>query len=184
MLKSALFVAIPALGLGIALAQSSPTQWRSLASAIGGVAGVSRQDALPASSAHSTRRDLSAAGTAAIDANGNGQFETIMDVGGRSYPVLVDTGATLVALTYDDAASIGLHPRDADFHYTVTTANGVARAAVATVPSIRVGNVEADNVPVVIAMPGTLTGRSLLGMSFLSKLSGFQVQSNRLILRQ
>ena len=65
-----------------------------------------------------------------------------MLVPGRQLPVLIDTGATFVALTYEDAASIGIHPVDADFKYTSHTANGAARVArLAVLPSIRVGNV-------------------------------------------
>ncbi len=119
-----------------------------------------------------------------MDADGRGQFETTMLVAGRQLPVLIDTGATFVALTYEDAASVGIHPADAEFKYQVHTANGTGRVAATILPSVRVGNVEARNVKALVSAPGTLTGQSLLGMSFLKQLSGFEIQAGRLVLRQ
>ena len=91
---------------------------------------------------------------------------------------------TYVSLTFDDAASIGVHPVDSEFKYASRTANGVARLASAMIPEIRVGNVSAHNVMALVSQPGALTGQSLLGMSFLRKLSGFEIQSGRLVLKQ
>ena len=122
--------------------------------------------------------------TAAIEVNSHGQYETSMTIAGRELPALVDTGAFSVFLSYDAASSIGIHPSESDYKYVIQTANGTTRAAPATLASIRVGNVEARNVPAVVSMPGALTTKNLLGMTFLNRLSGFEIQSGRLILRQ
>ena len=123
-------------------------------------------------------------GTVAIDLNSHGQYETSMVIAGRELPALIDTGAFSVFLSYDAASSIGIHPSTSDYKYAIQTANGMTRAAPATLASIRVGNVEAHNVPAVVSMPGALVTKNLLGMTFLNRLSGFQIQSGRLVLRQ
>ena len=120
----------------------------------------------------------------AIDSDRSGQFATTMLVSGRQVPVLVDTGATYVTLTAEDAATLGLHPADSAFRYAFQTANGTARAAPVLLPEIRVGNVSVRDVQAFVSQPGALTGQSLLGMSFLRKLSGFEIQRGQLVLKQ
>jgi aspartyl protease family protein len=184
-LRPALAVALPAFGLAWCLSQMD-LQQRS------GYVAALRAAALRQMPANAAPLPVPAARTAqelgtdsfAIDADASGQYRTTMLVAGRHLPALIDTGATFVALTYEDAASIGIHPVDADFKYQVQTANGTSRVAAATLSSVRVGNVEARNVQALVSPPGSLTGHSLLGMSFLKQLSGFEIQSGRLVLRQ
>lgn len=65
-----------------------------------------------------------------IAANGGGQFLTDVEINGaRIRQMVVDTGATLVELSYEDAASAGFHPFPSEFKYQVQTANGVAHVA-------------------------------------------------------
>lgn len=120
----------------------------------------------------------------AIDPDRAGQFQTTMEIAGRSFPAMVDTGASAVSLSFEDAASLGYHPVATDFRWRMTTANGETKAAPVTIPLIRVGNVEARNVQAVISQPGALTTPNLLGMTFLRKLSGYQVDAGRMVLKQ
>ena len=57
-----------------------------------------------------------------------GQYRASVEIDGERLPALVDTGASFVALSAEDADRIGLRPRPADFRYTVSTANGPARS--------------------------------------------------------
>ncbi|MGJ0392665.1 MAG: retropepsin-like aspartic protease family protein [Methylocystis sp.] len=119
-----------------------------------------------------------------IQADSLGQFSTDVEVNGaRIHGMLVDTGATLVALSYEDAAAAGLFPAPADYKYQVNTANGVAHVARVKLNDVRIGNIAVHGVDAVVGERGALSG-SLLGMAFLSKLSRFSVESGALVLKQ
>ena len=111
-----------------------------------------------------------------------GQYQTTVEFEGTTIPMLVDTGATLISLTYDDAAKIGHAPAPADFTLPVQTANGMAKAASLTLREVRLGTLMVTNVSALV--PRDIKGESLLGMSFLKKLGGFEVASGNLVLRQ
>ena len=184
MIRPALAVALPAFGLAWFLAQ---TDVHRRAEASGFLrAATSGQGVKPIASvspATVRAQNVLAPETYAVEADAGGQYETTMLVGGRELPALIDTGATFITLRYEDAASIGIHPVGADFKYQVQTANGASRVAATTLASVRVGNVEAHNVPALVSPPGLLTGRSLLGMSFLKRLEGWEVHGDHVILR-
>lgn len=97
--------------------------------------------------------------------------------------MLIDTGATYVALSYDDAASLGVYPGPEDYKYESRTANGVAHVASVTLREVRLGDIVVDNVQAVVAERGALDV-SLLGMSFLSRLSRVEATENALALRR
>ena len=59
----------------------------------------------------------------------NGHFVVTAQINGRSVKVLVDTGASAVALSYENAQDLGLHPSSLTFDVPVVTANGVTKAA-------------------------------------------------------
>lgn len=87
---------------------------------------------------------------------------------------LIDTGATLVGLSPDDAKKAGINAGDLKFNQTVHTANGTARAAAATLRQIRIDEFEADDVPAVVIEN---LKQSVLGMSFLKRLKRFEMQN-------
>lgn len=119
-----------------------------------------------------------------IPANRMGQFSADVEVNGaRLRGMMVDTGATLVALSYEDAAAAGLFPAPSDYRYQVNTANGVAHVAQVRLNDIRIGNIVVHDVAAFVGERGALSG-SLLGMTFLSRLSRFSVESGALILKQ
>lgn len=119
-----------------------------------------------------------------ISADRVGQYSADVEVNGARLPrMMVDTGATLVALSYEDAASAGLFPAPADYKYMVNTANGVAHVARVRLNDVRLGNIVVHDVDAVVGERGALSG-SLLGMTFLSKLSKFSVESGTLVLKQ
>ncbi len=95
-----------------------------------------------------------------------GHFITSADINGSSVTVLVDTGATAVALSYEDASSIGLRPGSLDYDVPVSTANGIANAARVKIDQISIDGVEVEDVEGLVLPEGALQG-TLLGMSFL-----------------
>jgi aspartyl protease family protein len=112
-----------------------------------------------------------------------GHFRATAQINGSDVRVLIDTGATVVALSYEDAEDIGLRPRNLDFNVPVSTANGVAQAAVVVLDSVEVDGVEVEGVAGLVLPEGALKG-TLLGMSFLSRLSGFKVEDGVLHLKE
>lgn len=115
------------------------------------------------------------------DAGGN--YLTDIDIDGRTIHVVVDTGATYLSLTSEDADALGINLAPADFHYRTMTANGIGTAAKVHLNTIRIANIEIDNVDAFVMQPGAL-GRSLLGMSALSRLGSVHIADGRLVLQR
>lgn len=105
--------------------------------------------------------------------------EAVID--GRAVRVLVDTGASVVALTREDARRLGLKLTSEDFRSTVNTASGPGRAARVTLDSVSVAGARVDRVEAMVVEKGL--GQSLLGMSYLGRLSGFEATPASLTLR-
>jgi aspartyl protease family protein len=118
-----------------------------------------------------------------IEAERNGHFSAEADINGRSIPVMIDTGATMVVLSYEDAERAGLFLTDKDFTRAVSTANGTARVAPVTLDRVSIGNITVRDVPAAVAESGRLR-TSLLGMTFLSRLSRFDMRAGRLVLQE
>lgn len=120
---------------------------------------------------------------ARVEADRRGHFIARARLNGRSMDVLVDTGATRVAMNESTARRIGIRLKPQDFKYRVRTANGVTSAAAATVDEIRIGRIVVRDVPASISRDEALSV-VLLGMSFLQKLKKYQVESGTLVLSQ
>jgi len=112
----------------------------------------------------------------------DGHFRSNAMINGRSIPVMVDTGASTVALSFEDARQAGIRLSDLDFTIPVNTANGIVQAAPVVIRRISLGGISVEDVKGMVLPQGALSG-SLLGMSFLSRLSGYEVRQNTLILR-
>lgn len=123
------------------------------------------------------------AGDVELKAGPSGHFETEVEVNGSSIDVMVDTGATLVALTYEDAERAGIYLKSADFTHEVKTANGTAKVAPVEISSISIGDITVRNIRAAVTERGKLH-KTLLGMSFLSRLSRVEMRSNALVLHE
>ncbi len=121
-------------------------------------------------------------GQVSIGLSTNGHFQASTLVNGTHVMFLVDTGASSVALTAFDAKRLGFRIEDLTFNIPVSTANGMAYAAPVTIDEIKIGDIVIYNVPATVMGEGLSS--SLLGMSYLSRLSSFTVDQDRLILRQ
>jgi len=102
--------------------------------------------------------------------------------GARATPMLVDTGASALVLTEDDARRAGIKVEDLSFSVPVQTANGPSLTAAATVQMVAVGPIVERNVRALVARPGALT-TSLLGHTFLDRLESYEVRGGRMVLR-
>lgn len=112
-----------------------------------------------------------------------GNYLTDIDIDGQTIHVVVDTGASYLSLSSEDADALGINLAPADFRFRFSTANGVAAAAKVHVNTIRLGNIEIDDVDAFVSQPGALK-RSLLGMNVLSRLGGIHISDGRLILQR
>jgi aspartyl protease family protein len=111
----------------------------------------------------------------------DGHFYVDADVNGARIRFLVDTGATYVALSPDDARSAGLRIFDSDYTARSSTANGVTRVAPVTLRQVELDQLQLFDVrAVVMEKPMPV---SLLGMSFLSRLQGYETRNDELVLR-
>jgi aspartyl protease family protein len=121
-------------------------------------------------------------GQASIVKSPDGHFWADAQVnGGHPVHFLVDTGATAVALTANDARSLGIDPTALDYRYTVTTANGPARAAAVKLSDISVDHAQVEDVQAFVIDQGLQT--SLLGMTYLGRLSKFEATPDTLVLK-
>jgi aspartyl protease family protein len=111
-----------------------------------------------------------------------GQFQADVVIDGSALHMLVDTGASAVTLTAEDAERIGAHPFPSDYTLRMATANGIVMAARTELREVTLGEIRVRNVTAIVLPPGA-SRISLLGMTFLQRLSSFQVSDNRLLLK-
>lgn len=111
----------------------------------------------------------------------DGHFWVRVDLGnGTMRRMLVDSGATLTAISADTAAAAGIEPRDGMMPVMMQTANGTVAAQTATVPVLRIGNVVARDLPVVVSP--AFGDMNVVGMNFLSRLKSWRVEDGVLVL--
>ena len=111
-----------------------------------------------------------------------GDFAITAEINGARVPMVLDTGATSVVLTHDDAKAAGLPVVVLDYTVTIDTANGRTKAAPVTLDHLAIGGLAERSIDALVAQPGQLH-TSLLGMSFLNRLQSWQVSGDRLVLK-
>jgi len=143
---------------------------------------VRAADAVSAPATPSAGDGAPALGDAAQVVKGpDGHFWADAAVNGQSVHFLVDTGATAVTLTADDALRLGLTPATLNYDLKMTTANGESRAARVKLDSVIVAGAQVQDVDAVVVENGLQT--SLLGMTYLGRLSQFEATRTSLVLR-
>lgn len=98
----------------------------------------------------------------------------------QSIRLLVDTGASRVVLTRPDAERLGLNVPDSAFSQTLSTASGRVRAAPVNLAAVSVAGARVERVEALVVEHGL--AHSLLGMSYLGRLSGFSATPTQLTL--
>lgn len=111
-----------------------------------------------------------------------GHFEIEAQVDGAPVRFLFDTGASVVVLTAEDAARAGFNPAALDYKVPVMTAGGMTRVAPVRIGEIVIADIRVRDVRGAVAKRGDLD-QSLLGMTFLNRLDGFEVRRDRLVLK-
>ena len=112
----------------------------------------------------------------------DGHFTAKAEVNGTSIPMIVDTGASTIVLTPEDATAAGIDIGGLTYRVPVITANGRTMAARVRLNAVAIGPLDRKDVDALVAQPGTLT-QSLLGMSFLSRLRSYEFSGDFLTLR-
>jgi aspartyl protease family protein len=111
-----------------------------------------------------------------------GEFAIRARINGVSTPMVIDTGATSVVLTYETAKAIGLPLELLEYDVEVETAGGRTKAARLTLDRLAIGKLVERSVPALVVQRGQMK-TNLLGMSFLDRLESWEVSADRLVLR-
>ncbi len=119
-------------------------------------------------------------GETRIRQSADGHFWVRVTVGGVRQRMLVDSGATVTALSARTAAQMGLEPSIGIVPVLLTTANGTVRAQTVTVPELRLGSIVARDLSAVVSP--AFGDVNVVGMNFLSRLKSWRVEDNTLIL--
>ena len=119
--------------------------------------------------------------TVEIARGGGGGFSVVAQINNARVSMVLDTGASSVVLTQEAAKAAGLPLEVLSYSVIVETANGRTRAAPVTLDTVTIGGIVERAVPALIAQKGLRS--NLLGMSFLSRLQGWEVRGDRLVLR-
>ena len=122
-------------------------------------------------------------GVVTLFAEKNGHFFADATVNGTHVDFLVDTGASVIALTELDARRIGLDVNGLDYRHKFSTANGIVHVAVIKLEEVRIGDITVYDVTASVQR-GEGLDQSLLGMSLLKKLSSFRMDGTRLVMEQ
>ena len=112
----------------------------------------------------------------------DGHFNANVAVNGKQIAMIVDTGASSIVLTPEDAAKAGIDTRNLAYNIPVLTANGRTFAARVRLDKVAIGPLDRTNVDALVAKHGAMT-QSLLGMSFLSRLRSYEFSGDFLTLR-
>jgi aspartyl protease family protein len=111
-----------------------------------------------------------------------GEFTLQAKINGVAAPMVVDTGATSVVLTYETAKAAGLPLELLDYDVDLETAGGHTRAARLTLDRVAIGNLVERSIPALVVPHGQMK-TNLLGMTFLDRLESWEVRADHLMLR-
>jgi aspartyl protease family protein len=117
----------------------------------------------------------------AIPQSEDGSYVLVGKVNGQRVRFVVDTGATDIVLSPDDARRIGADVEGLKYVLESETANGVGYGAPFVADRLEVGPIALSDVGVIVNR-APMSG-SLLGMSFLRRLQSFHVEDGKLVLR-
>lgn len=145
-----------------------------------GQAGAEESAAPPENRLAVARSNRSRAGEVVLPRDAGGHFYAEVSSGSGTVTMLVDTGATVVALTADDAATMGVEWRANQVRPVARGANGDVYGVPVTLDRIEVGGIEARRVQAIVVPEGL--GISLLGQSFLSEVDRVEVAGDEMVL--
>jgi aspartyl protease family protein len=127
------------------------------------------------------KRTIAQARAVQIPRGQSGEFALQAKINGVAAPMVIDTGATSVVLTYETAKAAGLPLELLEYDVDVETAAGHTRAARLTLDRLAIGKLVERSVPALVVPHGQMK-TNLLGMSFLDRLESWEVRADRLML--
>ncbi|QWG11584.1 TIGR02281 family clan AA aspartic protease [Bradyrhizobium sediminis] len=127
------------------------------------------------------KRTVSTGRAVQIARGQGGEFALRAKINGVSAPMVIDTGATSVVLTWETAKAAGLPLELLIYNVDVETAGGHTKAARLTLDRLAIGKLVERSVPALVVPRGQMK-TNLLGMSFLDRLESWEVRADRLML--
>jgi len=111
-------------------------------------------------------------GVSVLKADAQGHFRATFKINGKPIKGMVDTGASLVGINESTARGLGYGAVSLDFRFPVATANGSTKAALVRLERVEIGSIRIDDVDAFVMRDEALSD-TLIGMSFLKRLSGY-----------
>src|SRR3954467_15184251 len=170
-MRNIVIIAAVMIGLGTFMAQMADKM--SSASAT----SVPRTTVAVAATAPAGGRSL------AIPRDARGHFQTEGRIDGQRIGFMLDTGASVIALNETSAARFGLRPSRGDYNASVSTANGIIKAARTRLAIVDIGGLIVRDVEAMV-LPDEALSENLLGLSFLSRLKRFEYAGGKMVLEQ
>lgn len=122
-------------------------------------------------------------GIAYVRLDRQNQFTTDIEIEGKPFKGIIDTGANLVAIRYEDARALGLFRNGERWNRMVSTANGNGRAMAVRLNNLAIGDMIVYDVDALVLSQGAVS-TNLIGMSLLRRLSRFEVRPDTIILER
>jgi aspartyl protease family protein len=119
-------------------------------------------------------------GSVELERDSNGHFYADVEINGSRIHALVDTGASGIALSREDAHAAGVATSIGMNDVVGEGADGAVHGEVVTLDRIQLGEKKAEKMPAIVLNSG---GQSLLGQEFLSKFDSVQIQGDKMVLR-
>lgn len=120
--------------------------------------------------------------TVAAPRGNDGHYHLTLDINGAAVDFVVDTGASQVVLSRQDAARIGIDPASLNYSGMANTANGVVRTAPVMLEEVVLGSIIDRNIPAVVN--GGAMDASLLGMTYLGLYDRIEISDGQLVLNR
>lgn len=119
-------------------------------------------------------------GSLTLERNDDGHFYADVRINGNLVHMLIDTGASGIALSRDDAQTAGLATSIGMNDVVGEGADGAVRGEYVKLDKVELGPLSASGLDAVVLNSGQ---QSLLGQSFLAKFASVQIEGNRMVLR-
>ncbi|WP_100366890.1 retropepsin-like aspartic protease family protein [Yoonia maricola] len=120
--------------------------------------------------------------TVAVPRGNDGHYHLTLEINNVPIAFVIDTGASQVVLTEQDAALIGIDPASLTYSSFANTANGVVSTAPVTLDEVVLGDITDRSVPAVVN--GGEMDVSLLGMTYLGLYNRIEISNGQLVLNR
>lgn len=114
-----------------------------------------------------------------LSADARGHFKATFRLNGKPVEGMIDTGASSIAINETTAKRLGFSSNSLDYRYAISTANGSTKGALVRLDRVEIGSIRVSGVDAMVLKDDALSG-TLIGMSFLKRLSSFQVADGSL----